>query len=244
MTNLVGLGQEPSFMQKTHYAAEKALEGAVNVKKDGSAFFSALKFGNYAFMGAECAFGNKKPITFMMQKTAGGMSVIDAFDLFSSLNYWTSGDFLGDWDQGKAFEVLGNATLTTASVGGFVLWLGELGFMDLAAISASIGNTPVIGGAFQAIAEIGLGSIVGGLVTVGYGFLAADALQNIINADNNEKRTKGILDLISSIAYVALNILLLISGICVAAIVVLGLIASGFGLASFLYKHYNKEAFN
>lgn len=230
----------PCLCSRAQNAAEKSLEGVSAVKKDGNAFYSALKFGNYALMGAECAFGNKKPATFTMQKIAGGMNVIDAFDLFSSINYWISGDFKKD----HVFEVLANAALGVATVGGFVLWLGELGFLDLGAIAASIGSTPVIGGAFQAVAQIGLGSIVTGLAAVGFGFLAADAVRNIIHGDNKEKKVKGILDLISSIAYVALYILLLIPGICVPAIVVLGLVASGFGLSSFLYKHFNKQAFN
>lgn len=218
---------------------EKVLDGAQAVKKDGNAFYSALKFGNYAFMGAEYAFGNKQPFTYTLQKIGGGLSIIDAMDLFSSLHYWINGDFKND----TFFGVGANASLTLATIGGFVLWLGELGFLALGQIAAAIGNTPVIGGAFQALAEVGLGNIVGGLAAVGFGFLAADAVKNIIDADNGAKRTKGIFDLISSVAYVALYTLLLIPGICVPVIAALGVVASGFGITSFLYKHFNQKEF-
>lgn len=218
---------------------EKTFEGVSAVKKDTNAFYSMLKFGNYALMGAEYALGNKQPFTYTMHKIGGGLSIIDAMDLFSSLHYWISGEFKKD-----SFCAVGaNASLTLATVGGFVLWLGELGFLALGQIAAAIGNTPIIGGAFQALAEIGLGNMVGSFAALGFGFLAADAVKNIIDADNGAKRTKAILDLISSVAYVALYTLLLIPGICIPVIATLGVVASGFGLTSFLYKHYNQKEF-
>ena len=203
----------PTFMQRVHTGVEKTIEGAATVKKDGHAFYSALKFGNYALL-------RSGPVSPLRHALGAGLAVFDAFDLPASIHYWLN----GDWREDTTVQILANATLGLATIGGFVLWLEELGFYAL-----GIG--------------CGLGTAVLGLVSAGYGFLAIDAIQNIMGADNPQKRTKGILDLISSVAYVALFILLAIPAMNLWVLAVFGVVAAGFGLTSFLYKHFNQEAF-
>lgn len=238
MTSLVAAGTG-----KVHYGLEKTTEGASAVKNDSDAFYSLLNFGHYAFMGIEYACGNSTPVTYTMQRISGGITVMDVFDIFPVLNYWTSGEFIDDWREGKPFQVFASASLGTATYCGFTSWLGELGAIDLGAISSRLGSIPVVGGIFGTLAQVGLGLITLGATAVGYAFLAANAIHNIIKADNGKKTVKGILDLFSSATYVALYISLMITGVCVLAIAILGCVASGIGISSFLLKHYNEEAF-
>jgi len=225
-----------TFVQGAHAVCGKTLESICESKREGDTFYSTLKLGHYILMGAEKLYGTKKPITNLMKHIGCGMSVIDVFELPTSLKYWTSGTWKTEfWAQNCAM-----ASLTAATVGGFGLWLGEMGAIDLGNISASLGNIPVIGGAFSVVSLV---SAVNGLAGVGYGFLAINAIRNIVTADNAEKRIKGLLELISYVAHVALFTTMFITGISLWTTVTLGVIAAGFGVLSPLYKHFNEKAF-
>lgn len=195
-------------------AVTKTMEGAAEVKKDGNAFYYALKLGNYFTLP-------HSPVTPspLRQMFGHGLAVIDLFDLGASIHYWLN----GDWRNDGILNVFANASLGLSTAGGVVLWGAEI-----AEASLTIGT--------------GLGIASLGLAAAGFGFLAIDACFNIAHADSPQKRTKGILDLISAVAHVALFILLMIPAISIWAIAVLGVIAAGFGLASILYKHFNEHA--
>ncbi|MEC7839649.1 MAG: hypothetical protein VX777_06390 [Chlamydiota bacterium] len=231
--------------------SQYVIDGANALKNNTGGFCNVLRVSNYVLMGLEFAVGAVKPITLSIMKVTGCITVIDFFsDLIELVHYWVCAEILDDVKEGKVCNILGMITLGFATIGGSLAWLSELGFFNLGAIAASMGSIPIFGAAVGAIATVGLAPVLCGVVALAYAFFAGDAVQSIIKATNKEQRIKASIDLVSRVADVALAILVGVTLLCpvspavtIPLIVTLGLVAKGLAVVSFLYKHYNKKAF-
>lgn len=185
-------------------------------------------------------------------RAASVVNLIDALQIFADLDYFLNRRWLDERGVRKVsyFDVVAHVALAIADVGGAVLWLEELGFALSKAVNA-IGNVRV----FRFVPLIPLGTIVTGVVGVGFAFLGADALWRLgktfvtdeVDPNANPKRIKALLDLgwcaaevVGKIIVVA-GALSLIPAAPPVVIAALGITAAGFGLASFAYGVYNKK---
>jgi hypothetical protein len=224
-------------VNSTVYGAQKVIEGANAVKNDTDGFYRALKTSYYGCKVIEALVDTAKP----MAQIAGGLNVIDFGDLIFVANYWINGEFITDAKEGRFCSILGTISMGGAIIGGAAMWLIELGFGTLSSVAAAMGSIPVFGAAVKAVAAVGLGPIVCVFVAIGYFCLAGDSLQTIIQSDVKEERIKAGIDLFSRVASAALYILMITPGVGVPVIIILGLVASGTGLSSFIYGHFTKN---
>lgn len=235
-SNIVPAAKNSGCLAKS---LDKVAGGAKAVKDSTDGFYSAMQTGSYLLMGGEALFGASKPVTNTLMHLSGAVNVIDFMEIFCVVDYFVSGSVAQDVKKGYVCKFLGSIFFALGTIGGIVLWLGELGFYNLAKAAAALGKIPVLG----AVAAVGLLPIVCGSLALGYAFYAGHAIQAILKATNKHQVIKGVIDIVSRVANVALFVLLPIPGINLPAVIVLGIIAKGLGLVSFLYEHYNKQAF-
>lgn len=164
-------------------------------------------------------------------------------------------------EKDKINPVTITATLAffTADLGGLTLWLNDLKFLDLARASASIGKgfsklATALGPNFakftnaavktlpiitKVAAKMTLVNVIRGVV--GFAFVALAVNECIkMSAAIRERNWKEVinssLQLVSCVAEVALKVLVIASFTCVPALVAVGCIAAGFGLAAFIME--------
>lgn len=218
---------------------DKVADGARAVKDSTEGLYATLQTTSYLLMGGEALFGASKPVTTTLMHMSASINVIDFMEIFSVGNYVASGAALQDCKKGFVCRFIGSISFAIGTIGGIALWFAELGFYNLAKAAAAIGSIPVIG----VVAAIPLLPFVCATVALGYALFAGHALQGLLKATNKHQVVKGVIDIVSRVANVALFVLIPIPGINLPAVIVLGIIAKGLGLVSFLYEHYNKRAF-
>lgn len=236
--------KQPNFFEKTF---EGAINGANELKNKTEGMYEVLKFSNYALTGLEACLGAVKPISLSLIHVTGGIAVIEFFgDAIDAACYWFNGTFISDLKAGRVCDFLGVLTITFVTIGSSILFLAELGFISLEKIAMTIGKIPVLG----VLAKIGLGPILCFGASIAYLFWAGGSIQQIVVAKNVHQRVKASLDLVSRIIKAALSVFVgvslivpMSSVVTVPIIVSLGLIASGLGITSFLYKFYNNNSF-
>lgn len=220
-------------------ALDKTAGGARAVKDSTDGFYAAMQTSSYVLKGVQAAAGASKPVTTTLMSLSGAINVVDFLEVFSAADYIVSGRAASDCKKGFILRLVGSISFAIGTVGGVVLWFGELGFYSLSKAAAAIGRVPVLG----AVASVGLLPFVCGAVALGYALYAGHAIQMLVKAENRHQVIKGCIDIVSRVANVALYILIPIPGVNLPAIIVLGIVAKGLGLVSFLYEHYNKQAF-
>jgi len=218
---------------------DKVADGARAVKDSTEGLYATLQTTSYLLMGGEALFGASKPVTTTLMHMSASINVIDFMEIFSVTNYMVSGAAVEDCKRGFFCRFFGSISFAFGTIGGIALWLAELGFYNLGKAAAALGSIPVIG----VVAVIPLLPLVCATTALGYALFAAHSVQNLLKAKNKHQVIKGLIDIISRVANVALFVLIPIPGINLPAVIVLGIIAKGLGLVSFLYEHYNKQAF-
>lgn len=229
------------------FTFEGGLNGANELKDKTEGTYEVLKFSNYVLTGLEACLGAVKPITLSLIHVTGGISIIEFFgDAIDAACYWINGTFIADLKAGRVCDFLGVFTITFVTIGSTILFLAELGFCTLDKITMTIGKIPVVG----AVASIGLAPFLCFGAGIAYLFWAGGSIQQIVVAKNVHQRVKSSIDLVSRIIKAALSVFVGVSlvvpmapVVTVPIIVSLGLIATGLGVTSFLYKYYNKNSF-
>lgn len=204
----------------------KVIQGAEAVKNDTDAIYDTLKVANYGLMAFETLGRTAKPVALSMQLAGTCINFIDFIGMVNFVKYFSSSDVVKDAKQKNICRIIGTGMIGLAVFGGAFLWLAELGFYKLGQAAMKIGST-----------------VTCGVCGLGYLFMAGQAIKQIVTAKNGAQLAQGIIRLISKIADAAVCILFAVPVTCLPAIIVLGIIAKGLGLVSFLIEHYNPKAF-
>lgn len=217
---------------KIHGATEATLEGIVQVKENPDALYKALNVAYYTTMGVQQVATGATSSLLIHQQAAGGISVIDVFEIFSVLDYWINGKFIKDATWEGFFNLLGNICMGIATMGGIVLWAAEMGFYKLADAAVKIGSWIInVGSALLFLVRF--------TAMAGFTLFCANAVKDAVLAKNDKERTKAILD-VAALGSSAVLQILFMAAANVWAIVLFGVISGGLGIASFLYGHFNK----
>jgi hypothetical protein len=186
-------------------------------------------------------------------KFRGVMSLTDEFvgaaQTFCSLQNLTEKTKSEDNPVLKKFA---DASYLVAGVGSIALFTDTIKLTDLSSVSTSTGILSYLGSNLKEIvsnvttAAVGLACI---LLGVNASIKLANAIDEINNAANDKallkaqmKRNESILDLAFCVAEVAFCALAIFQVAAPAVLIVVGIVAAGLGIASFLYsKHREAE---
>lgn len=193
------------------------------------------------------------------------IGVVDLIQIASDINYFVKGKF----KESSLAVFCGKVTFAFVNTGVVMLWTEQFKLVSWSKVAQSIGELrlfsylPAITSSlpylresaklqsfaaavgevrlFSFVAKIPLLSTVQRLVTLGYSFLAINAIQRLFNAKNEFARTSAGLDCGNYLSEVALDALI-VAG--VTNIITLGAVGGAcltFGLSSFIYKHYHQN---
>lgn len=211
---------------------------ASTVKDDTTALAYFLRNVGHTLSGVTWARSGQPWGSKLSGRVGDAINFIDAIQVFSDIHYFASGQYKKDYK----FTILGHVAFAVADAGCVLLWVEEMG-IKLSRIAAEIGKNRY----FSFVTKIPLGRLVSGAVVVGYAFFAADAIHRLVDPKlahkqyRKEQVTKAWLDLAGCIASIAGTTLGLVGVTCVPVIAGLGIVSASFGLASFLYSHYNEK---
>lgn len=212
---------------------QKTIKLIAEAKNDSSTIVNLLKMAGYIFAGISFKGGASTSL-------AAASEMADTVQIFADVDYFVNQKYK---EKGEtAFTIAGTFSILAAEVGGVALWLGQLGVINLAKISESIGRIPVIG----VVSKVALGSIAKGFAVVGFTFLGADAVYKMTKSQTGVQRRQSILDLARSVAEVAFGVAILagaFTGVAgIVAFAVCGVITAGIGVVRYLHKfNYEEE---
>ncbi|NGX41777.1 MAG: hypothetical protein K940chlam7_00049 [Chlamydiae bacterium] len=213
--------------------AKRVIRAIGQIRMNVNCFGRALKLGVTVFSTIELAAGRPGIFTTVSERFLTTDEIIDTFQVFEQSRYFIGKEHVKGELQENIWNIIANAILLAAGVGGLVFLAGEMVMKGLAKVSSSIGGHAAYGIATQVFAVVG--KVVGGLIGVGFLALGGDAVRRIVqtskeilkaeadqeNAKTDQEkakieqektkfvqnRRKAILDLIWCVTEVALKVL-------------------------------------
>lgn len=184
----------------------------------------------------------------------------DCLDIAMDVDHFVNAGFKKDGIN--KWSLTASVGFFAADVAGLALWLDELAFINLAQISAKIGNgvsklTSVLRPALtkvntvikacpflaQVAVKITLLNVIRGVVAGAFLALAINESRKLVNAIR-EKNIQEIVNcslyLASFVAEIALKVLVIVGMTNVPGLVVVGCLAAGFGLSAFFMEVIRK----
>lgn len=215
------------------------------IRADACAFGRSLRFCSYTLFGIEKYLGKPGFFGVFTGRYFQMDGFIDTINVFETLHYFVTGKFQ-DKNENIA-GILGNIGYLTAGGLGILLFLDEMTALSLAGAAASLGNNPVFG----LVAQLGisLSDLALGTVIFSYGCFGVSAIIRLVRAHAASDKSpaelardkrQAWLDLAWSITEVALKTFIITGGTSLIGLAVLGTIATGFGIASFLHSKQEK----
>lgn len=209
----------------------KVNDAASRVVTDVDAMQKAVKFAAYATSAGELANGVTGASSHVKDSLGKVDGFVDATRLFVTSNFFLSGDWRAAHEEGRDSKVAALSILLVADTIGSALWLAEAGAVNLAKIGEKTGISRVFG----SIANFSLSTFSLGLATVGLALLTADHITQAVKGTDVYGSVIGAISTASDVAMKTLSL----AGQSIPAVhVSLGLIASGFGIWSFLHGEY------
>lgn len=206
---------------------------AARVTGSAEGLQKAVQFTAFAVMANQIYSGS---VGDCGTKVCDSMNKVDSFidltGICRDLPAFLNGSAQEDIAKGHKFAFMSKVSLFLADIGSIGLWLGEVGVINLGKCAASIGRLPI----FSLVQKISLLAFTRTVAMFGFGFLGINAL---IRLGNGENVTTHLLTLTQCVAEVALKTFLIAGCVNPVTHVALGLVAAGFGLASFIYGEYH-----
>jgi len=195
-------------------------------------------------------------------------------DVIDSVQMWSDGNFFinGYFNNARYAEIGSRGASLVANIGGTLMWLQEMAFINLSTAAATLGNyrvfsfvpqvlssVPVLRDisslqlAANSIGELRVFSVVSKLSPLNvtlraldlmYTFLAINAAQKIASSNNTEQLIGASIDLSSYLAELTLSAVVCAGVTNVVALGVIGGACISLAVSSFLYGIYNSEKIN
>lgn len=213
------------------------VDAASKIKNNSAAALKVFRCGRYILLGAQELKGRVSVINLRNQLVIAD-KVLDVFLFIGDIDYFVNGRFKKDGEPINKLTLMGNIFISAVDFAGVCTWLDSLKILDLASVASSMGKIPVL----KILTTVNLGTYIGVTALIGVGFFTADAVKRAVNAENKEQRVKALIDLATLTTKAALVTFTLSGGTNIPALVVLGTLSSGLGIAAFLYGEYNSEA--
>lgn len=249
---------------QTARAAQKVLSTAGSVVSDPNALASVFRRLNCQVIDA---FEQVRKIPSSLSKFRGAsdsfVGFLDAVQFFGDADYFlVQKKYLTD----SRLKVTAHVAGCVANVGGTLLWLQELSFINLSKMAKTLGEVRLFGKVpqiikcvpvvrdmprlmhaaaslgkvrvFSILNELSVGLIAGRALTLYYLFSALDSLKRVTQSGTPSDKTQAGLDLSYYSSELALNALFVVGVASTTGIGVLGATCIATGLASFTYKNY------
>ena len=230
---------------------KKVMIALGHIRSDRNAFANAIGLGVNAFSAIELGIGKPGILQKFTSRFLMTNSIIDQFQVLDSIGYFGARKWRANPEAGKdkpdsKLTIAGQACFFAASAGGLALFLGKVTLLSLSKISAAIGSLPVFGMVTRL--GIGFGTMVTGVVGVGFAFFGANAIRKLANKEiKGHERSQAKWDLAWCASEVALKSYIVAGSIIGGgflnpiALLVLGSTAAGLGIASVLHSKKEKK---
>jgi hypothetical protein len=211
--------------------ARKTAIFAGQLFRDCTSLARVCRLGINAFSVIEKCIGQPGLFTAINNQLGAAEGLIYTVSVGDQIKFFGT----GKQKEESILNSLGQGALLAAGIGGVFVLLSQVALLSYTKISEAMGSIPVIGSFMK---DISLGQIVSGIAAAGFIALACDNASKIANADTKETRVQAIIDLAWNISELALAVFVTVSAVSLVGLLVLGTVAAGLGITSFIYSKY------
>lgn len=215
---------------------QKIIRVAGKLTMDPTSLARLCRLGITAFAVVEKCVGRPGIFTCANSQMAAAESMIYTVSVGDQVKYFAT----GEQKKESVLASLGQGALLVAGIGGVFVLLGEVALLNFSKISQAMGSIPLL----SEITKIGFNfsHVVAGVAALGFGIFVIDTAIKLSEAKTTQEKVQKTIDLAWMISETALATLCFItaflpsSPVTIAGFVVLGAIAAGIGIISFVYS--------